>query len=88
MLGSGECEALWAAADLVCDREHYGFNQLLYLLIEASDVAVVLCGLLIHLHGLHPGVILCWQGIQDQVGILQTVGSPSAYSMGQHLVHM
>lgn len=59
------------AADLMGDREHNGFHQLLYLLIEASNVTVVLCGLLINLHGFHPGVILCRQGVQDQVRILQ-----------------
>ena len=61
----------------MCHREHDGLHQLLYLLIEAANVAVVLCRLLIHLHGLDSGVILCWQRVQNEVGVLQQTNSNS-----------
>ncbi|MPC22113.1 hypothetical protein E2C01_015121 [Portunus trituberculatus] len=50
--------------------EHHCLNQLLNLLIQSSNVAVLLCGSLVHLHGLHPRVVLSWQCLQDQVGVL------------------
>jgi len=33
----------------VGDRQHYSFHQLLDLLIEASNITVIFCGLLIYL---------------------------------------
>ena len=64
-------------AHRMCHREHNCLHQLLYLLVEATNVTVVLCGLLIHLHGLDSGVILCWQRVQDEVRVLQQTSSNS-----------
>ena len=33
----------------VGDRQHYSFHQLLDLLIEASNITVIFCGLLVYL---------------------------------------
>mmetsp|Transcript_3316 Transcript_3316/g.13274 ORF Transcript_3316/g.13274 Transcript_3316/m.13274 type:complete len:286 (+) Transcript_3316:326-1183(+) len=55
---------------LVRHGQHHRFDQLLDLLVTASDVAVLLGGLLVHLHGLHPRVVLSRQLLQNQVGIL------------------
>ena len=66
---------------LMCYREHNCLHQLLYLLIEATNVTVVLCRLLIHLHGLDSGVILCWQRVQNEVGVLQQTNSNSGRPM-------
>ncbi len=52
------------------DWKDNGLYKFLYLLIQTAYVTVVLSGLLIYLHGFHPGVIFCWQGVQDQVRIL------------------
>lgn len=45
-------------------------SDLLDLLVQASDVTVLLRGPLVHLHGLHPGVVLRRQGLQDQIRVL------------------
>ena len=67
----------------MCDWKDDGLYEFLYLLIQAAYVAVVLCWLLIYFHGFHPGVILGWQGVQDQVGVLQQA---YRYSAPSHLV--
>ena len=46
-----------------------GFHQLLNLLVQASNIRVLLCWLLIHFHGLHSAVILGRQCIEDEIGI-------------------
>ena len=52
------------------------FLHLLNLLIQAPDVTVLLCGPLVHLHGLHTRVVLCGQGLQDQIGVfVHTLGT-------------
>lgn len=50
---------------LVCDWQNNSLYKLLYLLVKAANVTVVLCGLLIHLHGLNARVVLGWQCVQD-----------------------
>lgn len=58
---------------LVGDGKDYGFHQLLDLLVQAADVAVVLRRLLVHLHRLHARIVLRWERIQDQIRILQCI---------------
>mmetsp|Transcript_32480 Transcript_32480/g.67007 ORF Transcript_32480/g.67007 Transcript_32480/m.67007 type:complete len:228 (-) Transcript_32480:540-1223(-) len=44
--------------------------QLLNLLLQTANVAVLVCGALINLHRFHAGVVLWRQLVQDQVGVL------------------
>eukprot|EP00983_Pelagomonas_calceolata_P045129 1139574-Pelagomonas_calceolata.AAC.5 len=70
------------------DGQHYCLHQLLDLLVQAPHVCVVLCGLLIHLHGLDPGVILRRQGIQDEVRVLVHAHQvPRLQGVGIHQAH-
>ena len=55
---------------LVRHGEHHNLHQLLDLLVQSTNVAVLLSGPGVHLYGLHPAVILGWQGVQDQVAVL------------------
>mmetsp|Transcript_7696 Transcript_7696/g.26505 ORF Transcript_7696/g.26505 Transcript_7696/m.26505 type:complete len:458 (+) Transcript_7696:35-1408(+) len=55
---------------LVRHGQHDGLHQLPDLLVQASDVRVVLRGLLVHLHHLDPRVVLGRQGVQHQVAVL------------------
>ena len=54
---------------LVSHRKHDGLDELADLLVQASDVRVVFRRLLVHLHDLHPRVILRWEGVQHQVAV-------------------
>ena len=55
---------------LVGHGQHHRLHQLLDLLVQAADVAVLLGRPGVHLHGLHPAVVLRGQGVQDEVTVL------------------
>ena len=47
-----------------------GLHELFYLLIQTTNVAVLLGGLFIDFHSLDSAIVLSGQGVQDEVGIL------------------
>ena len=53
----------------VCHGQDDGFHQLLDLLVQTTDVRVLLCGPGVHLHRLHPRVVLGGELLQDEVGV-------------------
>mmetsp|Transcript_99148 Transcript_99148/g.300955 ORF Transcript_99148/g.300955 Transcript_99148/m.300955 type:complete len:210 (+) Transcript_99148:1637-2266(+) len=55
---------------LVRHWQHDGLDQLLDLLVQATDVTVLVGWPLVNLHGLHPRVVLGRQLVKHQVGVL------------------
>mmetsp|Transcript_31688 Transcript_31688/g.75269 ORF Transcript_31688/g.75269 Transcript_31688/m.75269 type:complete len:334 (+) Transcript_31688:294-1295(+) len=55
---------------LVRDGEDDRLHELLDLLVQPANVRVVLRWLLVHLHGLHPGVVLRRERVEDEVAVL------------------
>ena len=49
---------------------HDGFNELFYLFIQTTHVAVLLGGLLIDFHSLDSTIVLSGQSVEDEIGIL------------------
>jgi hypothetical protein len=51
-------------------RPYYGFHKLFNLLVQASNIGVLLSRLLVHFHRLHTAVIFGREGIQNKIRIL------------------
>lgn len=49
---------------------HDGLDELLNLLVQPTDVAVLLSRLLVNLHGLDSAIVLCRESVEDQVRVL------------------
>ena len=54
----------------MCHGKDNSLNKFLNLLVETSDVAVLLGGPGVDLHGLDPAVVLAGERVQDQVRVL------------------
>ena len=55
----------------VCHGKNDSLDKFLYLLVQTSNVAVVLGGPGVHLlHGLHSAVVLAGKDVEDQVEVL------------------
>lgn len=52
------------------DRQHDSLSQFFDLLVQASDISVLLRRLFLKLHGLDPRVILSRQLLQQNIGVL------------------
>jgi hypothetical protein len=51
-------------------RPDNSFNELLDLLVQTSNISVLLSWLLVDLHGLDTAVVLGGQGIENKIGVL------------------
>ena len=54
----------------MCHGKNDSLDKFLDLLVHTSNVAVLLGGPGVHLHGLHSAVVLAGEGVEDQVGVL------------------